>query len=455
MEAARLVRNGDDGYRIPTPAEDDWERARIASNPTPGDTHRLLAEAIESFWQPQPSYSLLGARTFKAGLTIGGRPIVPGEIAFQVELAVDAAEYRFKTADLRARSQQERSTVFWAVVLNEAIDREAVEAHRSKDVLSRKEHDARTGAESTLIGEEKLRLRRHQEELRRLLRAAMLNGNVYFRGNDRSPSEGATDVGKSVISILDRVVPDIFDRFHEVAAKQSDVKKGLDALLDAANLQGLPPVFASLKLLRQDKGKAVFALEEGPLHEVLARIQQQANMARRPAAAPWLMSSRSSRSGGTSKFVRLLVLSLLRSGAIVATSKGQTFDTATGTGSPRDFLKQQSLQVRLIPAQHWRAAIRGSRQGQPRVSRHLRLELPELNVAPMATQLREQMEFHEDDVTQAFTRLTANQLAGATVLEAALSPIRAILRGSDTNAVSTFNASHASIKEAVKAGVGT
>ena len=36
LETSYKVRQGDDGYRIPTPAEDDWERLRNASTPSRG-----------------------------------------------------------------------------------------------------------------------------------------------------------------------------------------------------------------------------------------------------------------------------------------------------------------------------------------------------------------------------------------------------------------------------------
>ena len=41
-----MVRRGDDGYRIPTPAEDDWERQRSGLAPKPGDISRLHAEIV-------------------------------------------------------------------------------------------------------------------------------------------------------------------------------------------------------------------------------------------------------------------------------------------------------------------------------------------------------------------------------------------------------------------------
>jgi hypothetical protein len=67
LEAAHKVRRGEDGYRIPTPAEDDWERLRNGINPRPGDAHRLFAETLASLWQPQPSHILADVKTFRGG----------------------------------------------------------------------------------------------------------------------------------------------------------------------------------------------------------------------------------------------------------------------------------------------------------------------------------------------------------------------------------------------------
>ena len=95
-------------------------------------------------------------------------------------------------------------------------------------MLARKEREARTADETSLIGEEKVRLRRHQDELRRLLKAACLSGLVYFRGNDRSPKEGTVDVGRAASDVLGQVLPEVFDRFQEAAARIG--KKDIDAL---------------------------------------------------------------------------------------------------------------------------------------------------------------------------------------------------------------------------------
>ena len=54
---------------FPRPAEDDWERIRNGVSPKPGDAHRLHAETVSGFWQPQPSLHLPRRRSLQ------GRPV--------------------------------------------------------------------------------------------------------------------------------------------------------------------------------------------------------------------------------------------------------------------------------------------------------------------------------------------------------------------------------------------
>lgn len=67
LEDAHLVRKGDDGYRIPTPAEDDWDRLRNGSSPKPSDAKRLHREVLTAFWKPQPTFTLENVEPFRAG----------------------------------------------------------------------------------------------------------------------------------------------------------------------------------------------------------------------------------------------------------------------------------------------------------------------------------------------------------------------------------------------------
>ena len=449
LEDTHKVRRGDDGYRIPTPAEDDWERLRNGINPKPGDSQRIYAEVLASFWQPQPSHTLFDTKTFKAGLAIHGRDVIDGDMIFHFHLAEDGKEFQALASEIRTRSQQERKAVFWAVALNDAIDRQAVELFRSKETLARKERETKGDEAPALIAEEKHRQRRHQDELRRLLKLACLSGSMYFRGNDRSPGDRAADVGKSASEILGQVLPEVFDRFKEAAARTNDVKKGVEALFTAENLQGLPPVFSGLSLLRDEKGKTVFRVESGPLAEVMNRIEERANYGETGSGRFLAEEFAREPYGWDFEAVRLIVLSLLRAGKIEATSKGQTIESATGveareTFSNNNVFRQASFRPKkgiefeeLVKAAEAYRDTFGS-------------EVKELNVTAIVAEIRREVARQEDTVVTAAALLTANRLPGVAMLEGATGQMKAILRGSEDNAIATFNSSHRAIKDAVK-----
>jgi hypothetical protein len=316
-------------------------------------------------------------------------------------------------------------------------------------MLARKERETKGEDTPGLIAEERVRQRRHNDELRRLMKAACLSGSVYFRGNDRSPGDRAVDAGKSAAEILGHVLPEVFDRFKEAAAKASDVKRGVDALFTAENLQGLPPVFSGLGLLRDEKGKTVFRVESGPLKEVLDRIDERANYG--DTASGRFLSDEFAKEpfGWDFEAVRLLVLSLLRAGKIEATSKGQTFDSVTGMEA-RDTFSNNNLfrQASFRPKRgiEFEELVKASEAFRDTFGSEVR----ELNAGAIVHELRKEVARHEDTVASALGMLTAHRLPGGAVLEGAVGQMKAILRGSEDNALATFNASHRSIKDAIK-----
>jgi hypothetical protein len=446
------VRHGDDGYRIPTPAEDDWERLRNQTNPKPGDTHRIHTEAVLSLWQPQPQHQLHGAKLFKAGLAIGGRDALPGDVRFELHLADDVEQLHSLADELRSRSQTERGTVFWAAALNDTIDRHTVEFHRSRDILARKEREARTADEQALIAEEHQRLARHEADLRRVLKDAIRSGSVFFRGNDRSPGEQSGEVARAAAAILETVLPDVYTRFAEAAAKTSDLSRAMEALLKAADLQGLPAVFRELQLLRDENGKPVFETEQGPLKEVMARIEERENYSETVSGRFLADEFAKEPFGWEYEAVRLFALCLLRAGVIEVTSKGQTFDSATGSAAIDTFSSNPAFRAasfRRKKGLEPGAIVTAAEAFKSTFGREVR-ELSELAVV---AELKDAIADVEEAVAGAFQTLSTHALPGADVLDSALDQMRSIRRGSNENAIATFNATHASIKEAKQRAV--
>jgi tetratricopeptide (TPR) repeat protein len=450
LEKGLMVRRGDDGYRIPTPAEDDWERQRSGMVPKPGDSARLHAEAVTALWQPHPSHNLLDVKPFKAGLYLGERLAVEGDIPFHLVLAETGTEFDQEVEDFRRRSQTETQAVFWVAALHEAIDRETVELHRSREILSRRERGAQTKDESALVAEEKIRQRRHQEELRRLVKQALLTGTLFFRGNDRSPDEGASDVSRSAAKVLSQALPEVFDRFAEAAARVT--KNDLDALLTTENLRGLTPLYANLGLVRDQGGKPAFDLEIGVLAEVLARIENRTSYGE-TASGRWLTDEFAKEPFGWEfDTVRLLVVALLRAGRIEATSKGQVIDSALSldartTFTNNNLFRQASFRPRTTDCE-FADYIEAGEAYKTCFGK----EIQEYEENLIAQAIRETTDGYEETLREVVAQLDKHRLPGSEVLATALNNIVGFRRQRDCQTLKAFTACHQALKEAIKRG---
>lgn len=450
LEKGLMVRRGDDGYRIPSPTEDDWERQRTSLTPKPSDSGRLHAEAVTSLWQPQPSHSLLDAKLFKAGLYLGGHVTIDGDIPFYLTLAEGGTEYDEQGEEFRRRSQTETQAVFWVAAIDDAIDRETVELFRSKEILSRKERTAQTKDETALVAEEKHRQRRHQDELRRLLRQSLLNGSIFFRGNDRSPEEGASDAARAASKVLAQALPEVFERFEEAAARVT--KQDLESLLSTENLKGLTPVYMNLGLVRDQGGKPVFNVESGVLAEVLARIENRTSYGE-VASGRYLADEFAKEPFGWEfDVLRLLVVALLRAGKVEATSKGQVIESALSlearaTFANNNLFRQASFRPRTTDCEFADYVDAGEAY-----KACFGKEIQEYEENIVAQAIRATTEMHEESLREVAARLDKHALPGTEVIEAALSNIVGFRRQRDCQALKAFAACHHELKEALKRG---
>ena len=447
LEKARMVRYGDDGYRIPTPAEDDWERQRASLSPKPGDISRSHAEIITGLWQPQPQYSLLGVKSFKAGLNLGGRPLVEGEMPFHLTLSEAGGQFKESVEESRKRSQTEKTTIFWVGRLDEAIDRETAELFRSKEILSRKERGAQTRDETALVSEEKRRLRRHQDELRRLLKQSLLAGTIYFRGNDRSPDDSAMEIVPTASKVLAQALPDVFDRFEEAAARVS--KADLESLMTTENLRGLSQVFTKLNLIHEQNGSAIFSTDKNPLAEIFSRIENRTTYGE-VATGRYLTDEFAKEPFGWDfDVVRLLVISLLRAGKLETTSKGQIIESALSLDARNTFHNNN-----LFRQSSFRPKVGLEFTNIVDAGEHFKevfgREVSELEQGAVVQTLRQEIREHEEQLRQALMLLVQHNLPGTEVLQTALDQMKSISRGSEEQVIQTFNSSFKELKEAIK-----
>ena len=315
-------------------------------------------------------------------------------------------------------------------------------------MLERKERTAQK-AELALLSEERQRLRRHQDELKRLLVQSLLSGTVFFRGNDRSPEEGASDVGETASARLGKVLPDVFDRFAEAAARVARVD--LTSLMTSENLHGLTPVFAQLGLVRDVKGKPVFNTDSGPLAEIYSRIENQYEYGTASTGKSLADHFSAEPFGWDFDVVRLLVVALVRAGKIEATSKGRTIDSALSLDA-RNTFENNSLfrQSSFGPRKGDKVTFEDLLKASEAFKKAFGKELPELEQSAAAAAIREEVAKHEPALQEMSTCLLSHRLPGTEVLGKAMEHARAIRTGSEASAILSFIGCHSDLKEAIK-----
>ena len=448
LEQAKQIRGGKDGYRIPTPVEEDWERDRNGIDPKPSDYNRYRYEILAEFWKPQPSHNLLDARVFKGGLAIGGRELRSGDIVFHMHVVEDRAELKPLEAELRTRSQLERTSAFWVIFIHDEIVRLSMELFRSNEMLSRKAHEAAGQEASALATLERHRADSCRGRMRDKIKEAALGGQIIFRGLDRSPFASSKDVSKAASDVLAVVLPDVFQNFRFAAVKPAEAKKAMEALFTAENLQGLPTTFTELALLRDEGGKIVFNVEKGVLYEVLLRIEERATFAEMASGRYLTEEFAKEPFGWDFETVRLAVVALVRAGKVEATSKSQTIDSVS-TIEAREAFTNNNLfrQATFLP-------MRGIEFPELIIASELfretfGSEARELSAHAMAKRIRKEVEPFEDSVTRLIGTLSANRLPGIEVLEKFIGHIRTILRGSSREAVAALLSHHGEIGDGI------
>lgn len=444
LEKAMLVRKGDDGYRIPSPVEDDWERSRSALEPKTSERNQILAETLTVFWDPQPSQTLNGVKLFKAGLLVNGKELLEGDLPVSVHLTGEGQDYRDQVEELRRRSQAEKFTIFWAASLAPALDEEVVQFFRSKEILRLRERDARTPDQGHLVVEERHRLSRHREEIRRRLREALLSGSVFFRGNDRSP-EGGTGVDTTVKNLLGQALPEVYHRFEEAASKLE--ARDLSSLLTADSLQGLSPLFSRLHLLKEEGGKTLFAADQAPLSEVFIRIKSRTDYGDSATGRYLEEAFHKEPFGWDFDMVKLLVLCLLRAGKIEATGGGSTFEDARSTAAKNTFSNNTAFrQASFRPKEglNYKLLVETADAFRQTFGK----EVKELEQGKVAQEIRTELEQRESELQRVHTLLVRHSLPGESKLQEALELVRDIRSGQEAHTIQAFRSEFRKLKDA-------
>lgn len=334
LRQAKFVRRTDEGFKLQTDSEKNWETQRRSHDPRPKEKQEVLREVLgELFAQPAlRSYSYKGLRTLKLGLVVDDIPIEDGQIPVHL-VAAGTEELPRVKEDVQTRSRQKDQLEkgFWVAGLTPTVGNLLDELSRSRHMVNRYEllrgQGKITAEESACLAAEKQEVLRYHNRLRDQLADAVVAGTGYFQG---IPRDGSS-LGKSLPEVFrqwfDVIVPGLYPKL-EMGARHL---KGTEAedLLKAANLSGLSQVFYDgpdgLALVKREGARYVMN-EAAPIaREVLNYIQERTRYGERVTGRDIEARFSGLGYGWDREVIQLVAAALLRAGTVEVTYQSRRF----------------------------------------------------------------------------------------------------------------------------------
>ena len=355
LQAARFIRNTEEGWKLQTQSEKTWETQRRSLDPKPRDRNEILRESLaDIFGEPGlKTFAYGGLRSFKVGLTVDGDRLEDGQIPLRIVTAESLEDLagRLSAAQAESRQTEAQNELIWVYAVNAEVDGLVAELFRSRRMVGQYEQLRAQGKisaeESSSLAAEKNEALRYQGRLRERLSQALQAGTGFFRG----VSKDGSALGRSIVEVFRRFfetfVPQLYAKLH----MGSRPLKGNEAeeLLKAANLSGLPQVFydgeSGLDLVVKEGAKYVPNPSAPVAREILDFIQQRTGYGEKVSGKDLEQRFAGLGYGWERELIQLVLATLFRAGAVEVTYQGKRYRTHQDATSRAPFVNTPAFRA--------------------------------------------------------------------------------------------------------------
>jgi Skp family chaperone for outer membrane proteins len=336
LEDAQFVRNTEEGWKLQTSQEKNWDTERRSNSPRTRDRNEILREALrEIFSDPKlKTYRYRSVKSFRVGITVDGNPVGDeGQILLSIITSDDEEELPSKITEIRSESRQpaHSNNLYWVFALTPEIDALVANLYASRQMVNTydqlRAQNRITNEEAALLSGEKNEVIRLQSRLHEKMTQALERGQGLFRG----VSSDAAALGRTLSEILkklfDSAVPNLYPKL-EMGVRDL---KGSEAeeVLKAANLNALPQVFyggeQGLNLVISEDAKYVLNPSADIAKEVMDYIRREHAYGNKVTGKSLEEHFQGIGYGWDRDMLRLVLAVLLRAGSIEVTYQGRRF----------------------------------------------------------------------------------------------------------------------------------
>lgn len=339
LYSAQFVRNTEEGWKLQTAQEKNWETERRGYlAPKPRERNEIVRQVLtKAFGEPDfRTYRHQNLRTFRVGVSVDGVQLGDdADLTVGLSVADDDADLTRRVTDVREESRQpsHQNDVYWVFALNSEIDELVGELHASRRMVEKyaqmEAQQKIAPEERPCLQDEKTAVLGHQSRLRDKLTEAMEKGTGLFRGVARDASSLGKTLSDILRKLLGHVVPDLYPKL-EIGCRPLKGDEP-EQLLKAADLKGLPILFYAgeqgLGLVTKDGAKFVLNTAAEIVKEVFDYLKSEQNYGNRESC---MGKSLEKRFGGIGygwerDILRLVLAVLFRAGEIEVTYQGNRF----------------------------------------------------------------------------------------------------------------------------------
>ena len=361
LHTAQFIRNTEEGWKLQSAQEKNWETERRAYlEPKPRERHELGRNALQQiFDEPEFKTFRYQNRSFRIGILVDGTSIGDeGDLRLTLRLADGADELTIGIEELRAESQQKahESELYWLFCLTPEIDELIAQLYASRKMVDKynqlSAQQKISPDEASCLQDEKNSKNGYESRLHDKLTEAMERGTGMFRGVQKD----ASALGKGLSEILKKLfglaVPDLYPKLQ----MGSRPLKGdeADLILKAADLKALPNVFYAgdqgLGLVIKDGPKNVVDSNAEVAREVLDFLKSEHSYGNKESRMGKALER---RFGGTPygwerDMLRLILAALFRAGEIEVTYQGNRFHTHQDPACRAPFTNNPAFRASLF-----------------------------------------------------------------------------------------------------------
>jgi hypothetical protein len=250
LHEAQFIRETEDGWKLQTAQEKNWEIEKTAHDPKPRDRNQITGQALHDiFGEPSlRTYRHKDYRTFRVGISVDGTVVGDeGDITLLLSKAEDDQEMSKRLNEARDESRQKphENNLYWVFSLTPEIDELVAQLFASRKMVEKydqlRAQSKISTDEAACLQDEKNAVLNLESRLRDKLAGTLEKGTGMFRGVAREAASLGKSLSEIVRKLLDQVIPDLYPKLE--MGSRSLSKDDPDTVLKAADLTALPQGF--------------------------------------------------------------------------------------------------------------------------------------------------------------------------------------------------------------------